>query len=73
MLKALDAKGPLVAFEITLDALPAPKVKATKTKAEARPVGLPAALAAISPFVVRRGASEAGAILRAAQGAEGAG
>ena len=29
---ALDAEGPIVAFEITLDAIPAPKTKPTKTK-----------------------------------------
>jgi phenylalanyl-tRNA synthetase beta chain len=32
ILKALDAKGPLVAFEIHLDALPLPKSKPTKVK-----------------------------------------
>ena len=32
MLKALDLKGPLVAFEINLDALPPPKAKPTKMK-----------------------------------------
>ena len=32
ILRALDVKGPLVAFEITLDALPAPKAKPTKIK-----------------------------------------
>ena len=31
-LKALDAKGPLVAFELTLDALPAPKARPTRTR-----------------------------------------
>ena len=30
--EALDTEGPIVAFEITLDAIPAPKVKPTKTK-----------------------------------------
>jgi phenylalanyl-tRNA synthetase beta chain len=30
--EALDAEGPIVAFEITLDAIPAPKAKPTKTK-----------------------------------------
>ena len=30
--EALDAEGPIVAFEITLDAIPAPKVRPTKTK-----------------------------------------
>jgi phenylalanyl-tRNA synthetase beta chain len=29
---ALDAEGPIVAFEITLDAVPAPKAKSSKTK-----------------------------------------
>jgi phenylalanyl-tRNA synthetase beta chain len=33
-LKALRADGPILAFEIALDALPAPKAKATKTKAK---------------------------------------
>ena len=32
VLKALDLKGPLVAFELTLDALPPPKAKPTKMK-----------------------------------------
>ncbi|PZU93472.1 MAG: phenylalanine--tRNA ligase subunit beta [Chelatococcus sp.] len=32
VLKALDVKGPLVAFEIHLDALPLPKAKPTKVK-----------------------------------------
>ena len=32
ILKALDVKGPLVAFEIHLDALPVPKAKPTKVK-----------------------------------------
>ena len=30
--EALDAEGPIVAFEITLDTIPAPKTKPTKTK-----------------------------------------
>ncbi len=30
--EALDVEGPIVAFEITLDAIPAPKTKPTKTK-----------------------------------------
>jgi phenylalanyl-tRNA synthetase beta chain len=33
-LKALDAKGPLVGFELILDALPAPKAKPTRMKAK---------------------------------------
>lgn len=32
VLKALDVKGPMVACEVTLDALPAPKAKPTKMK-----------------------------------------
>ncbi|MDR1826770.1 MAG: phenylalanine--tRNA ligase subunit beta [Methylobacteriaceae bacterium] len=34
VLKKMDIKGPLVAFELTLDALPPPKVKPTKVKAK---------------------------------------
>jgi len=32
ILKALDAEGPMLAFELNLDAIPEPKKKATKTK-----------------------------------------
>ena len=32
--EALDAEGPIVAFEITLDTIPAPKAKPTKTKSK---------------------------------------
>jgi phenylalanyl-tRNA synthetase beta chain len=32
LLKAMDVEGPAVAFEITLDAIPAPRKKATRTK-----------------------------------------
>ncbi|MEQ8657450.1 MAG: phenylalanine--tRNA ligase subunit beta [Hyphomicrobiales bacterium] len=32
LLKAMDVEGPAVAFEITLDAIPAPRQKATRTK-----------------------------------------
>jgi phenylalanyl-tRNA synthetase beta chain len=32
--EALDAEGPIVAFEITLDAIPAPKTRPTKTKSK---------------------------------------
>ena len=32
LLRTLDVEGPLVAFEITLDAVPAPRRKATRTK-----------------------------------------
>ncbi|WP_289016340.1 phenylalanine--tRNA ligase subunit beta, partial [uncultured Methylobacterium sp.] len=68
VMKALDLKGTLVAFEIDLGALPLPKQKATKTK----PV---LALSDFQPlsrdfaFVVGRDVP-AGEIVRAAQGAE---
>ena len=38
--EALDAEGPIVAFEIMLDAVPPPKTKPTKSEAEARSLGL---------------------------------
>ncbi len=68
VLKGLDVKGPLVVFEITLDALPLPKHKPTKAKSKL-------ALPDFQPvtrdfaFVVDR-AVQAGDILRAAQAAE---
>ncbi|MFE1600850.1 phenylalanine--tRNA ligase subunit beta [Methylobacterium sp. ID0610] len=68
VLKALDVKGPVVAFEIVLDALPLPKHKPTKVKPAVR-------LSDFQPlsrdfaFVVSRSVS-AGDILKAAQGAE---
>ena len=43
VLKALDLKGPLVAFELTLDALPPPKAKPTKMKPKLVLLRLPAA------------------------------
>ena len=48
-LEALDVKGPLVAFEIILDALPPPKAKPTKIKPKLDAVRLPAGHAATSP------------------------
>ena len=42
ILRALDLKGPLVAFEITLDALPAPKVPPDQDQAEADACRVPA-------------------------------
>jgi phenylalanyl-tRNA synthetase beta chain len=68
ILKALDLKGPLAAFEITLDALPPPKYRPTKMKpklqlSEFQPVTRDFA------FVVGRDVA-AGDILKAAQGAE---
>jgi phenylalanyl-tRNA synthetase beta chain len=68
VLKALDLKGPLVAFEITLEALPAPNAKPTKSRPKL-------ALPDFQPvtrdfaFVVGRDVA-AGDIVRAAQGAE---
>ena len=67
-LKALDLKGPLVAFEIALDALPPPKYRPTKMKpklqlSEFQPVTRDFA------FVVARDVAAAD-ILKAAQGAE---
>ena len=68
ILRAFDLKGPLVGFEITLDALPAPKPRPTKIKpkltlSELQPVTRDFA------FVVPRDVAAAD-ILRAAQGAE---
>ncbi|MGA9851100.1 MAG: phenylalanine--tRNA ligase subunit beta, partial [Roseiarcus sp.] len=66
--EALDAEGPIVAFEITLDAVPAAKAKATKTKpklerSDFMPVERDLA------FVVAESV-RAGDIVKAAQGAE---
>jgi len=68
VLRDLDLKGPLVAFEITLDALPAPKHRPTKMKpkpafSDFQPVTRDFA------FVVGRDVA-AGDVVRAAQGAE---
>lgn len=68
LLKAMDLKGTLVAFEITLDSLPLPRHKPTKAKPA---LALPD-LQAISrdfAFVVPRDVAAAD-ILKAAQGAE---
>ena len=66
--EALDAEGPIVAFEITLDAIPAPKARPTKTKpklirSDFMPVERDLA------FVVGETVS-AGDILKAAESAE---
>ena len=66
--EALDADGPIVAFEIVLDAVPAPKARPTKAKpkldrSDFMPVERDLA------FVVAEGV-RAGDILKAAQGAE---
>jgi phenylalanyl-tRNA synthetase beta chain len=68
ILRALDVKGPLVAFEITLDVLPLPKAKPTKMKPK---LVLPdfQPLTRDFAFVVGRDVA-AGDIVRAAQGAE---
>ncbi|WP_336486697.1 phenylalanine--tRNA ligase subunit beta [Methylobacterium nigriterrae] len=68
VMKALDLKGTLVAFEITLEALPLPKYKPTKAKpalalSDFQPVSRDFA------FVVGRDVA-AGDVVRAAQGAE---
>lgn len=68
VLKALDLKGPLVAFELNLDALPPPKAKPTKMKpklvlSDFQPITRDFA------FVVGRQV-QAGDIVKAAQAAE---
>jgi phenylalanyl-tRNA synthetase beta chain len=66
--EALDAEGPIAAFEITLDALPAPKARPTKAKAKLeRSEFMP--LERDLAFVVAEGA-RAGEILKAALGAD---
>ncbi len=66
--EALDAEGPIVAFEITLEAIPAPKARPTKTKAKLeRSEFMP--LERDLAFVVAEGA-RAGEILKAALGAD---
>jgi phenylalanyl-tRNA synthetase beta chain len=68
VLKALNVKGPLVAFEIVLDGLPLPKHRPTKIKPKL-------ALSDLQPvrrdfaFVVGREVA-AGEVIRAAEGAE---
>ncbi|MBB3017548.1 phenylalanyl-tRNA synthetase beta chain [Microvirga lupini] len=68
VLKALDLKGPLVAFELNLDALPPPKAKPTKMKPK---LNLPdfQPLTRDFAFLVGRDVA-AGDIVKAAQGAE---
>jgi phenylalanyl-tRNA synthetase beta chain len=68
VLKALDLKGPLVAFELNLNALPPPKAKPTKMKPK---LTLPEfqPLTRDFAFVVGRDVA-AGDIVKAAQGAE---
>jgi len=68
VLKALDLKGPLVAFELNLNALPPPKAKPTRMKPK---LTLPdfQPLTRDFAFVVGRDVA-AGDIVKAAQGAE---
>ncbi len=68
ILKALDLKGPMVAFELNLDALVPPKAKPTKMKPK---LSLPdfQPLTRDFAFVVGRSVA-AGDIVKAAQGAE---
>ncbi|CAH1650578.1 phenylalanine--tRNA ligase subunit beta [Chelatococcus asaccharovorans] len=68
ILAALDAKGPIVACEITLDLLPPPKAKPTKVKPK---LSLPdfQPVTRDFAFVVETGVAAAD-ILKAAQGAE---
>jgi phenylalanyl-tRNA synthetase beta chain len=68
VLEALDVAGPLAGFELILDAIPLPRVKATRTKppleaSDLQPVRRDFA------FVVDRGV-EAAKVLRAAEGAD---
>ena len=66
--EALDAEGPIVAFEITLDAIPAPKAKPTKTKPKLVRSDFMAVERDLA-FVVGEPVS-AGDILKAAESAE---
>jgi phenylalanyl-tRNA synthetase beta chain len=68
VLRALDVKGPLVAFEITLDLLPPPKARPTKIKPKLTLSDLQP-LTRDFAFVVGRDVA-AGDIVRAAQAAE---
>jgi len=67
-LEALDASGPLVGFEVFLDAIPEPKAKPTRTKPRLDLSQLQAVRRDFA-FVLDRTA-EAAAVLRAAAGAD---
>jgi len=67
-LAELDVEGPVAAFEIILDALPAPKAKPTKTKPKLELSDLQP-LARDFAFLVDRG-TPAGALVKAVQGAD---
>ncbi|QGM47423.1 phenylalanine--tRNA ligase subunit beta [Methylocystis heyeri] len=68
LLLELDVEGPIAAFEIYLDALPAPKAKPTKTKPKLELVDLQP-LSRDFAFIVDRGA-QAGDLLKAVLGAD---
>jgi phenylalanyl-tRNA synthetase beta chain len=67
-LEALDAEGPIVAFEIILDAVPAPKARPTKAKPKLDRSDFMAVERDLA-FVVDAGV-RAGDIVRAAESAE---
>ncbi len=66
--EALDAEGPIVAFEVVLDAIPAPKAKPTRAKPKLDRSDFMAVERDLA-FVVAEGV-RAGDILKAAQSAE---
>jgi phenylalanyl-tRNA synthetase beta chain len=68
VLKALDARGPLVAFEIHLDALPLPKYRPTKVKPRLALSGLQPVTRDFA-FIVEKGVA-AGEMVRSAQNAD---
>ncbi|MDP3320259.1 MAG: phenylalanine--tRNA ligase subunit beta, partial [Bosea sp. (in: a-proteobacteria)] len=68
ILKALDAKGPLVAFEIHLDALPLPKYKPTKVKPKLTLSGFQPVTRDFA-FIVDK-ATAAGEMVKSAQNAD---
>ena len=68
ILKALDAKGPLVGFEIHLDALPLPKPRPTKVKPKLALSGLQPVTRDFA-FIVDTGIA-AGDMMKTAQGAD---
>src|SRR5690606_27804297 len=67
-LKALDAEGPVLGFEIFLDALPAPRAKATRAKTPLEKLDLQP-LTRDFAFVVDDGVAAAD-LVRAAFGAD---
>ena len=68
VLKALDASGPMLAFEIVLDAVPEPRGKASKTRG---PAGLSALMPLTRDFAfVVEDAKAAGDLIKAVAGAD---